>query len=286
MNQIPITDAPPAVPVRHIPCPRCSQKWLDPEALDEEQALAWQGDRVCERSLTLVWSLSVVPQLRLWAQRKCQGQAYVLGSGPSLSAVTPDEWRALRRWTTVAVNFTPEQLPADFTPDLSMAVDGQVSPLSRDRFERMARATRTRGGRVLLGLDGYDLPHDWCAPTYCMAPLWDLDFGLSTSGQRRHYYSRTALAAVHLLAMLGFRNICLVGCDHGADYKATEPARAAHAYGAMASWMESAGARLWQCGAKPGFEAEGLTRKRLGATLEGAWEGTRRQSPAQKPYMG
>jgi hypothetical protein len=222
---------------------------------------------------------SACKELRAWAERHPPLCAFVIGTGPSFVAIRPEQWLAMERWLTIGVNYAEAQIharaPEARAPTMTVFTDRACTQQGRlpELVESMKR-TMARGGKVLVGTHAAaDLPHTWAAPIIPGPPAKLLEFGLTTTAQKMIRFPRTAVAAAHLALLLGFRNVCLVGVDHGADYGAKgECEGAAVAWGNLAAWSARCGlGRLWQCGAQAGFDAPGIKKKDLAAALKGVW---------------
>jgi len=255
-----------------------------PAIMTTEQYWQWQTRSVYRRTLEMAWVRHGVPELREYAARWPRGQAFVLGTGPSLQNVTAKQWMEISRFFTIGINFFPvikaergiTALPSLPVPSLAFFLDR--IDMATDKAAGLVESFKTQlqmGGKVLVGFDAIRLPYTWTCPTFGMAPTGDLEFGLTTTAQYSIFFSRSAIAMAYLLLCLGFKNVCLLGCDHGELYKHGEPAKAAHAYGCLAAFAAQRNQAIWQCGARAGFDAEGIRRKRLDIVLRKSWEGTR-----------
>lgn len=256
---------------------------------------AWQQAQVQARAHGLNWEHHAWPALKTYAHQWPTAVCFILATGPSKDWVGPRVWTEMaRRWFTIGVNdfagWAQSSLGIDGLPPLPrllMRIDQpQVGPEGRAAFlEKSQHHIKLidSGGKILVGVGADPWPHTWVTPTFGMRPLPNAQFGLTSTGQDEVFFSRTTVCALHLAALLGFRNICLVGLDHGEGYgnKAydekefrlttqRERDEAGLAYGALAEWMRGLQHKpaVWQCGTDAAWEADGVRRLDLSKAVK------------------
>lgn len=263
--------------------------------MNDAEYFQWQGSQLTNWCNAMTWLRTGIAELKEYAGKFPKVQAFVIGMGPSLDDVSTMEWSAIsRRWFTVGANFLPvrqKEMGLPY-PSLVMAVDD----MNRARDDAALAKTETLvdaikemhscGCRALMSFSARTLPYNWTCPMFACPPMDNGDFVLTTTGQMKYRFSRTTIAAIHVLALLGFRNICLLGVDHGGDYgnkrlvistgkldNSAERKHATFAYGSMAEWMGKRKplSRLWQCGSRAAWKAENVGQKSLAAAIKGRW---------------
>jgi hypothetical protein len=187
-------------------------------------------------------------------------RAWVLGTGPSLKEVPPEAWAKIRRDFTIGVNRFPlraeamglEPALAAPLPSLCFRVD-PMKPCEEDAA--LNAAYKRQRGKRLVGWKACEFKHDWCVPVRCKSPLIDLEFGLTLTVSIDSAWNRGVIAAAHLAAQIGFREIVLLGCDHGPDYYPNEPFFAQEHWGLMRDFLAPKGFRLLQAGRCAAFNS-------------------------------
>lgn len=133
-------------------------------------------------------------------------------------------------------------------PSLAFTLDSCKQPTKRNIESSFSRL-QSRGSRSLISLQSNLENYNWCCPCFAMRPEDGqglLRFGLTSSGQSDFPYSRSTIVGLHLAVLLGFKNIVLLGLDHGGDYEREEEASmAGKAYEHIAYYAISRGQRIW-----------------------------------------
>ena len=178
--------------------------------------------------------------------------AFIFGTGPSISCVEHTEWAALSRFFTIGVNdFLPiakRELPGVNVPALYFISDPRV--MDDLRMNSWVAAMRDYEGKTLVSYTACRFPHDWEAPVFGV-PSKDIEFGLAITPSAKTKFNRSVVPMIHLCALIGFKNICLLGVDHGKDYYANDTEDACNAFlDFQKDFLAPRKIKLWNSGEK------------------------------------
>ncbi len=220
-----------------------SEKWWQDQEL-------WLQHRVQD----MCWVREAIPSLGNLTYRFSAGYAFILGTGPSIREVKDPEWAALSSYFTVGINqfsrWFQEERRSTNIPALNFFVDErrdtEDDPNGSDKINE---AFKRSMGKTLCGYSAWRYHHDWLVPVHGGDPQWDIEFGLFFTPMFRMNFNRCAIAAIHLCALLGYSNICLLGIDHGQSYKDGADVEIANrGYSLMNAWLGQRNVQLIQCG--------------------------------------
>ena len=205
-------------------------------------------DRMCD----LKWQRNDSKQVAEYAASFSKEYAFVFGTGPSIGCVSGTEWAALSRFFTVGVNdFLPlmqQELPDLAIPSLYFIADRRK--MNNRIMDKWVEAIKKFKGKTLVSYTACRFPHDWQAPVFGL-PSDDIELGLAITPSGTTIFNRSVVPMIHLCALLGFKNICLVGVDHGKDYHCDDAERACNAFlDFQKDFLAPRKIKLWNCGEK------------------------------------